>query len=206
MSEYHKIVTVWHRDPENNHKTLMEGSWALPVFEYLKNCAWLFTEKVDGTNIRVMWDGEKVRFGGKTDNAQIPAFLLDKLTDTFPADAMAAVFNGPMTLYGEGYGNKIQKVGKHYIPDGVDFILFDAYASMWIERPMLEDFAAKLDINIVPIVGRGTLAEAVEMTQSGYTSSLADVDAEGIVARPRIEMLTRQGKRIITKVKHKDFR
>lgn len=28
-------------------------------FDYLKDNTWIFTEKVDGTNIRIMWDGGK---------------------------------------------------------------------------------------------------------------------------------------------------
>ena len=53
MYEYHKIVTVWERDPETNHKYLKTGVWAEPEFEYLKDCVWLWTEKVNGTNIRI---------------------------------------------------------------------------------------------------------------------------------------------------------
>ena len=81
MKEYHKIQTVYFRDPENNHKTLLEGTWAKPEFELLKDIDWICTEKIDGTNIRIMWDGEQVRFGGKTDKAQIPTILIDLFYD-----------------------------------------------------------------------------------------------------------------------------
>ncbi|MCP4215045.1 MAG: RNA ligase family protein, partial [bacterium] len=73
MKQYHKIQTVFKRDPENRHKTLLEGEFSIPEFEYLQDNDWIFTEKVDGTNIRVMFDGEKITFGGKTERAQIPA-------------------------------------------------------------------------------------------------------------------------------------
>ena len=52
MKEYHKIQTIFKRDPENKFKTLIYGEFSLPEFEYLKNNTWIFTEKVDGTNIR----------------------------------------------------------------------------------------------------------------------------------------------------------
>ena len=55
METYHKIQTVWLRDPDNRYKTLLEGQWATPEFEYLANNEWTFTEKVDGTNVRVMF-------------------------------------------------------------------------------------------------------------------------------------------------------
>ena len=49
----------------------------------MKNCDWEFTEKVDGTNIRVHWDGHTVEFGGRTDKAQIPKPLLERLETLF---------------------------------------------------------------------------------------------------------------------------
>ena len=54
--KYHQIKTVYERDPENKYRTLIMGKYALPEFEYLKNNVWTFTEKVDGTNIRIIWD------------------------------------------------------------------------------------------------------------------------------------------------------
>lgn len=83
MKEYHKIQTVFLRDPTTKFKTLLEGEFALPEFKYLANNKWVFTEKVDGTNIRVMFDGQQITFGGKTDDAQIPAFLVTRLQDAF---------------------------------------------------------------------------------------------------------------------------
>lgn len=55
MTEYHKIQTLFKRDMESKHKTLLEGQWTLPEFEYLAGNVWTFTEKVDGTNIRVIF-------------------------------------------------------------------------------------------------------------------------------------------------------
>ena len=63
VKEYDKIQTVFKRDMENRG-AIIEGTFALPEFEYLQNNVWEFTEKVDGTNVRVMWDGSAVRFGG----------------------------------------------------------------------------------------------------------------------------------------------
>jgi len=59
MKEYHKIQTVWKRDQANNYRTLLEGFWATQEIAYLKDLTWVFTEKVDGTNVRVMWDGSR---------------------------------------------------------------------------------------------------------------------------------------------------
>jgi hypothetical protein len=73
MNQYHKINSLYKRSPDG--KKMLFGEYSQPEFEYLADNIWVFTEKVDGTNIRVMWDGTYLRFGGKTDNAQIPAKL-----------------------------------------------------------------------------------------------------------------------------------
>jgi hypothetical protein len=207
MKEYHKIVTVWERDPATNFKTLIEGKWAEPEFEYLKDCPWVCTEKVDGTNIRVMWDGEKVSFGGKTDAAQLYVPLFEKLQGYFYAGAMARIFDGPVCLYGEGYGAKIQKGGGNYISESVDFTLFDVLVGdNWLERDNVVDIANRLEVTVVPILRTCPLLEAIEMTRKGFQSSWGDFRAEGLVMRPQVELRSRRGSRVITKIKCTDFR
>jgi len=207
MKEYHKIQTVYLRDPATKYKTLLEGQFTKPEFEYLKNNMWVFTEKVDGTNIRVQWDGEQVAFAGKTDNADMPKFLLERLVEMFPAGRFTANELPPLCLYGEGYGAKIQKGGGNYIADGVSFILFDVWVDgVWLERYNVEDVAEKLMVKIVPIVGEGTLIEGIEMVRNGYDSKLRKTPPEGLIMRPKVELVNRRGERVITKVKMKDFK
>lgn len=205
--KYQKIKTVYERDPENKYKTLILGKYATPELDYLKSNDWVFTEKVDGTNIRIMWDGEKMRFGGRTDNAQIPTFLYDKLGDLFNEATLLDKFgDAEVILFGEGFGARIQKGGGNYIPDGVSFVLFDVYIGMWLKREDVEEIAGSLSIDVVPIVGEGTLVAAVDLAMDGITSTWGDFPAEGLVMRPRVEMCTRAGHRVITKIKTKDFK
>lgn len=212
MKEYHKIQTLFKRDMQNKGKTLLEGQWTLPEFEYLANNLWSFTEKVDGTNIRVIFKDGKVTFGGRTDNAQIPAPLIAKLNERFlpMADKMETVFGCDVCLYGEGYGAKIQKGGGNYRPDQ-DFVLFDVLLfdvlvdDWWLQREDVEDVAAKLGIDVVPVIGYGSLYDAVTIAQEGITSRWGKFKAEGIVARPVFELKRRNGGRIITKIKCRDF-
>ena len=209
MNEYHKIQTVFLRDPETRFKTLLYGQFALPEFAYLAENRWVFTEKVDGTNIRVMFDGERISFGGKTDNASIPANLTDALQRQFlpQLDTFRETFetSGGVCLYGEGYGAKIQKAGALYRPDN-GFVLFDVrIGNWWLERSAVEDIADKLGLDVVPIIGRGTLYDMVKMVRDGFESRWGNFLAEGIVARPDVELTNRAGHRIITKIKHCDF-
>lgn len=207
MKQYHKIQTVFLRDPSTKFKTLLEGEFALPEFLYLARNEWVFTEKVDGTNIRVMFDGSQITFGGKTDNAQIPAFLVARLQDIFlpQLEIFKERFTDGVCLYGEGYGAKIQKGGGNYRQDQ-DFVLFDVkIGDWWLERSSVEEIANTLKLDIVPITGTGTLYDMVEMTRRGFGSRWGSFEAEGIVARPSIELKSRNGSRIITKIKHRDF-
>ena len=212
MNKYHKILTVYKRDPETKFKYLLD-EYATPEFEYLAGNKWIWTEKVDGMNIRVMWDGELVRYGGRTDHAQIPAFLLHKLDELFDDDLFSELYpETSFCLYGEGYGSKIQKGGGNY-SDSQSFILFDVrIGDIWLERENVENIAEELGIRVIPVVWHGTLNDAIHMAHDGFNSEIPDggifkgVLAEGLVMRPERELLDRRGNRIITKIKYKDFR
>jgi len=216
MREYHKIDTVFKRDPATKHKTLLLGDYSQDAFAYLAKNEWVFTEKVDGTNIRVICPPYQesgaqygITFGGKTDAASIPAFLVERLQQRFltieQRQKLAEIFPDGGCLYGEGYGAKIQKGGGNYRQDQ-DFVLFDVkVGEWWLQRDAIDDIASKLGLDVVPIIGRGTLTDMIAMAQTGFTSTWGPFRAEGIVARPAIELKARNGERIITKIKHKDF-
>lgn len=208
MTEYHKIQSIFKRDMASKRKTLIEGEWTLPEFEYLANNTWTFTEKVDGTNIRVIFKDGAVAFGGRTEDVQIPAQLVGRLNERFLplVTRLGEVFtSGEAVLYGEGYGAKIQKGGGNYRADQ-DFVLFDVrVGSWWLQRADVEDVAQKLGLDVVPVIGEGTLHDAVAMAKAGIRSTWGDFQAEGIVARPKTELNARSGHRLIAKIKCRDF-
>lgn len=207
MNEYHKIQTLFKRNMADKRKLLLEGQWTLPEFEFLANNTWVFTEKVDGTNIRVMFKDGKITFGGKTDAAQIPEQLVARLNGRFfqLGAKMQDVFGSDACLYGEGYGAKIQKGGGNYRQDQ-DFVLFDVnVGGWWLQRSDVEDVARTLGLDVVPIIGEGTLHDAIAAVKAGIKSTWGEFQAEGIVARPKVELKTRSGNRIITKIKCCDF-
>jgi hypothetical protein len=76
MTEYHKIQSVFKRDPETKNKRFLLGEYSLPEFEYLATLPWIGTEKVNGTNVRLFSDG---RIAGKTDNASLHPSLISVL-------------------------------------------------------------------------------------------------------------------------------
>jgi len=209
MKKYHKIDSIYKRDPETDYSTFLD-EYSKPEFKYLADNEWRWTEKVHGTNIRVHFDGENVFFGGRTEKAQIPTHLLTELQQMFSTIEKRQVFQEKfghgVTLYGEGYGEKIQDMGSDYLEDDHSFVLFDVKINdYWLQREDVEGIAESLDIDVVPIVGYGTLDEAVEKTKKGFKSEWGDFTAEGLILKPTTQMFNRKGERVITKVKHKDF-
>jgi RNA ligase len=204
-SEYHKINTIFKRDFKTNQ--LIEGDWVDEEIEYLASNEWSFSEKIDGTNIRIMFDGEKVSFGGRTENAAIPSKLVARLIERFPdGKSFKEAFDcGGVCLYGEGYGAGIQKGGVYR--QDQDFILFDVkVGDWWLQRSSVEDIATKLGLGIVPIIGHGTLHDCISLVRGGMKSQIGDCQSEGIVARPKAMLFNRKGDRIIAKIKTRDFK
>ena len=211
MIEYNKIETLYEREPKT--KKLNEGVFRNPTVEYLKDLEWVWTEKIDGTNIRVCWDGHNMTFGGRTDKAQIPAPLVNKLNEYFGGESSAQVFeqtfgNREVILFGEGYGAKIQD-GGNYISDHVDFILFDIMINgNYQSRETVVGIANDFGLKVVPIIGTGTLLEAVLYVKKRPRSFIAqnpNYPMEGLVCRPAMELQDHCGNRIIVKIKWRDF-
>lgn len=222
---YPKINGVYMRDERGN---FIDGEWAQPEFGYLAELDWHWTEKVDGTNIRLILTAEELdrrlknyEIRGRTDRAQIPAQLLETIAAMFDAwrecgpddeNWPGAVFDEfdyqtPVVLYGEGYGPGIQKGGGLY-RDTQDFVLFDVkVGNWWLKREDVIDVAVKLNLNVVPTRLIGSLNSAIELVKHpDFDSNWYGARPEGLVGRPLNDLCDRAGRRITTKVKVKDFR
>ena len=204
--KYPKINTIWKRD-ENNKFGIIDGDYSKIEFSAVKK--WNITEKIDGTNIRVIYKNGIVSFGGRTDNAQIPAQLYEFLQRTFSIPIMNEVFgDSDVILFGEGYGPKIQKGGGLYRNDA-GFILFDAYIGWWwVLRESIEDIASDIGIDCVPLIGTMGIDEAVKYVQSKPNSLIAKNPKlmEGIVAKSSPLMLFRNGDPLMWKLKVRDYK
>ncbi len=207
MEQYHKIYSPFVRDEVTNK--LKKGDWSRPEFEYLKDKTWYGTEKVDGTNIRIMWTGTNVVIGGKTDNAQLHSDLVRTLNDQFATIQKRALFaekfgEKQVCFYGEGYGAGIQK-GGCYREDKA-FVLFDVMVDgVWLNIGNVKGVAETFEMNVCPTVIEGTLEELIAYIEAKPTSTWGDFPMEGIVARPSFVLLNNRGERLITKIKCVDF-
>lgn len=209
---YHKIETLYERD-EKTHRLKPELILKNRVYGIIKT--WDWTEKIDGTNIRCIWQDGKLTFGGKTDNAQIHADLITYLYETVKPERLAEIFpihdlvHGPVNavIYGEGYGAGIQK-GGGYSPEK-RFIVFDVLVDgkWWLSWENVCDVAGKLKLPVIPYLGEMMLEWATNMVRVGFPSKLGDgtMQAEGLVGRPVEALFDKKGHRLIVKLKTKDF-
>lgn len=116
----------------------------------------------------------------------------------------------PVYIYGEFFGKKIQ-AGGNYDKDKNRFSIFDiCVQGWWIPIDMLNEYAAKLGLDVAPYLGQMTIDEAEEMVAEGFKTHVPDVAnpdylEEGIVARPVVPIKDPRGKRIIVKIKTCDY-
>ena len=220
---YPKIETLWNRDDSTFKVKPQEFRWP----EFALPTAWHVTEKIDGTNVRILLqsipsvDSElpssAVSYRGRTDATQMPVVLFEALQQMLPAPKVAAAFDPDtnVVLFGEAYGPKIQKGGGLY-RSGPGFRLFDVVVfggdgrPWWLTWENVESVATKLGIHTVPVLASAASLEEACVLVSG-PSQTADEDhgtgrdREGIVARTEPPLFTRSGRRLIWKLKTKDL-
>jgi len=204
-SEYHKIETLYERD-EQTHRLKQPLVLKNPVYGLIKTCQ--FTEKIDGTNIRVIWKDGKLSFGGKSNNAMIHADLIKWMQENVSVEKLREVFpDTEAVIYGEGYGAGIQKGGE-YSPTK-KLIVFDVLVAgqWWLNWTNTCDVAGKLGLETVPYFGETTLEEMALKVRLGFQSSLGNgnAKAEGVVGRTLETLYDKKGARLIVKLKTKDF-
>jgi len=206
MSEYHKIETLYERD-EKTFKIKPELILKNRVYGLIKT--WHWTEKIDGTNIRCIWQDGALTFGGRTSEAQMHTELTNWLHQNVTVEKMQAVFLGVnAVVYGEGYGAGIQK-GGGLLSATKRFIVFDVLVDgkWWLSWENTCDVASKLGLDVVPYLGEMTLEDATEKVRAGHQSALngGQAKAEGLVGRTVEPLFDKKGARLIVKLKTRDF-
>lgn len=199
MTPYGKTPNIWARDPRT-HK-LIDNQWVDPTLIYLRDLFWRFTEKVDGTNIRLIYDRGALNIRGRSDNATVPRGVVDWMETALNLGRFQTAF-GEKTVcfYGEGCGPGIQSVGLRYGDQQHVRIFAIKIGHIWLERITVEEICETLDLPIVRVCGYGTLLDGVETIRTGKTENM-----EGLIAEPAIPLLKRDGSRIIVKLKNKDL-
>lgn len=228
MHPYGKTENLYARDPKTRH--VIPSVLRVPEVGLVDPAAWLFTEKLDGTNVRLIvrpsipHDPFHVELRGRSDAATLPKGLTVEVNQ----HALEAVYMAlelpldvVLTLYGEAYGAGIQKGGVYSDTKRVRF--FDLHTSRKVEgdradersswwRPWSELIYVTriMDLNTVPIIGLG-LNDAIELVRNGFHTTVTEEGgtgglAEGVVARTDPYLFTSRGDRVVFKLKTADFK
>lgn len=224
---YPKIGSPYVRDVSTGRMTQIYSDPYLPLIDQMSH--WVFTEKIDGTSVLVHWDGDKVHFYGHTTKSKIPPAHLEWLQSRFGSLEFESVVEQcfgakPVSLYGEMFGGNINN-GSRY-SDDYQFFVFDVQIgaevtdagvirpASWLDWDNVVDVCNKLGVPHVPEVqddwrytSLGGAVTAVPYFESIVASMFGKPPfiAEGVVARPRAVLLTRDGSYIRYKVKCRDY-
>lgn len=136
-------------------------------------------------------------------------FCLDK-------DGKQKEMGADVRIFGEVFGDKIQK--NIYTPKGVrDFRVFDIQVgSRWLSPKGRNEICNLLELKVVPKVVTlpkfPPFGECWDMFfKTGYNKSLLakkygrDELLEGYILRPKVSLYCNNGKRVMGKIKRKDF-
>ena len=178
----------------------------VPFFMDIKMYA---SEKIDGTSVGIVWDGERISFVGHTDKSEFCPRYLEYLKANFGTSEFESVIeeifsDKPAKIFGEG-------ISKDYnvdygFPEG-NFIMYDVMGEngTYYNRDAVKEIAKKLGL-IYPHEEMMTIREAIDFVKNRPQSFLNSKEKlEGLVLRSPIELYTNSLDRVICKVKVKDF-
>jgi hypothetical protein len=176
----------------------------------LKEC--YASEKIHGTSAHIKWNGEMVTFfSGGVDHVSF--------CNLFDAELLRSQFlkigYNDVTVYGEAYGGKCQGMRDTYGPD-LKFIVFDVnIGGSWLNVPDAEDITHILCLEFVHYERIPATMEAIDAQRDSPSvqavrNGMATADnpkiREGVVLRPIIEVIQKNGERVIAKHKRDEFR
>ena len=148
-----------------------------PELEYLAKNLWAYKRKLNGENMRVLWDGEQAVWNGKTNDFQTDAETTESMNATFQEEIFEEKFGREkqVLLFGERMAPKSQ--GNELGLEKVEFVLFDVkIGDTWLAPENLR------------AVAKGEFK-----------------DWEGIVASPATGLFNRKGERLICKIKNHEY-
>jgi hypothetical protein len=121
------------------------------------------------------------------------------------------MFSEKVTVYGEVYGGKIQKMSATYGKD-IRFVVFDVrVGDVWLNVPKAEIMAVSLGLDFVPFVRCSIDIESLnaerdrDSVQAVKNGMGEGHPREGVVLRPLEEFIRNNGERVIVKHKREEF-
>jgi hypothetical protein len=217
FKEYPKINNLYKREHDGPEKgRIIYGEYTEPEFESIDR--YLYTEKIDGTNVRIIMNYNclfetEITILGKTERSVFTPESLEYLKSMFSVEKLLEIFDAKTTIFGELFGKGIQEPqGSKYNPDGYSFMIFDILMEdnenvWWLEFNNVQDIAKKIGVETVPLIGIGNKEEIFDFVKNEYKSRISEQSIEGIVATSFPMMYYRKERKPIRfKLKVKDVR
>lgn len=170
-------------------------------------------EKIHGTSAHVSCSNEGIKFfsGGATYELFVTLFDKEALAQRFSDMFSVQLMDRKVTVYGEAYGGKLQRMSNTYGPN-LKFVVFDVQVGeSWLPVPHAEKVANNLGLEFVHYEKVPTTLEELDRVrdQESIQAIRNGVGPgkmrEGVVLRPLIELKKNNGDRIIAKHKGKNF-
>lgn len=165
-------------------------------------------EKIHGTSAHIEFHDGKIKFFGGGIKTNVFAELF---SDLHLATNMQRPERPKITIYGEAYGGKCQRMSNTYGKD-LKFLVFDVrIGDRWLSVPDAASFARSQGLEFVWYMGAwceiGVLNAFRDRPseQAKRNGCGEDKMSEGIVIRPIINLTTNSGERICAKHKGEKF-
>lgn len=165
-------------------------------------------EKIHGVSTHLTWKAKEKQLHYFSSNVEQKDFI--EIFDTNIIERFSNLFDTDITVYGEAYGN-LQAMSKTY-GDELRFVAFDVNINgFWLEVPKAQNVCDKLNIEFVDWVKIPTDIDAINFerdkpsTQAKRNGIVEDKIREGVILRPLIEFITKNGDRLIIKHKRTEF-
>ena len=75
-----------------------------------------------------------------------------------------------------------------------------------MQRCDIEKYAKEFNIDVVSIIGMGNIENVINIVTKGFKSKIGIAEAEGLIIKPFYELFDRMSRRIVIKLKVKDFK
>jgi len=164
---------------------------------------------LDGENGRIYWNGEQALWSGKTNKFVPQKEYYDFIESHFLEERFEEVFGRDKEVYifGEFMGPKVQ--GNELGLKEKIFIIYDIQiGNIWLEENSIREIADKFQVTTCYDYLEDKQCSCDQKTLDDWIGSVAGGEFnkwEGVVIEPVGQLRDRSGKRIICKVKNKDY-
>lgn len=183
---------------------------------------WCITEKIHGSNFQVYFDGENFLLGSRNrfignesfqGLKELVAAIKNRILDFYYDYAVDGNFE--LTLYGEIYGDGIQKGVKYCKDHKIRFFDIKVNGEYIPYKAAVEIFE-RFELPYVPVlkIEYGRIYNVVRKAETRFNSTIAEGEyadleeniCEGVVIKPyEVELKCQKGNRVIIKKKNEEF-